>query len=255
MSNIKYVIRHNDFAYNDEWYMTDAATLGSIKAIYSDKIEAEQAYKALVVHALYSFNDLCQFDICNGDISETLYEQLEAFILEKSGEEFDGESLPEMSEDDAFEFAKLSGVLHYQLIEIDDSKPHYVIFLAQQNQYFHASNYSNSPILSSPSNSPLFNFDYEDDYWREQTIENFFDELPRTLTGTLADLSDNPELFAQFIQAQYWLTYDEQAQQLSIKVIGQNENAFSQLQALNALLKKPFFEVRPITLEELATLD
>ena len=127
--------------------------------------------------------------------------------------------------------------------------------MAQQNQYFHASNYSNSPILSSPSNSPLFNFDYEDDYWREQTIENFFDELPRTLTGTLADLSDSPELFAQFIQAQYWLTYDEQAQQLSIKVIGQNENAFSQLQALNALLKKPFFEVRPITLEELATLD
>ena len=58
MSNIKYVIRHNDFAYNDEWYMTDAATLGSIKAIYSDKIEAEQAYKALVVHALYIFNDL-----------------------------------------------------------------------------------------------------------------------------------------------------------------------------------------------------
>ena len=37
MSNIQYVIRHNHFAYNDEWYQTDQATLGAIKAIYTDK--------------------------------------------------------------------------------------------------------------------------------------------------------------------------------------------------------------------------
>ena len=30
MNQIKYVIRHNHFAYNDEWYQTDQATLGAI---------------------------------------------------------------------------------------------------------------------------------------------------------------------------------------------------------------------------------
>lgn len=255
MSNIKYVIRHNDFSYNDEYYMTNCATLGDIKAIYTDKVEAEHAYKKLIVDALYE-NEMYNYSVSDAGLSNDQYKALDHFILEKTGEKFDNHAdIPKLNLDDAFEFAKLSELVHYQLLEIDDSKPHYVIFLAQQNQYFHASNYSNSPILSSQSNSPLFNFDYEDDYWREQTIENFFDELPRTLTGTLADLSDSPELFAQFIQAQYWLTYDEQAQQLSIKIIGQDEDEFSQLQALNALLKKPFFEVRPITLEELATLD
>ena len=52
MSNIQYVIRQNDFAYNDEWHLTDCVSTGAIKEIYTDKAEAEQAYKALVVQGL-----------------------------------------------------------------------------------------------------------------------------------------------------------------------------------------------------------
>ena len=52
MSNIRYVIRQNDFTYNDEWHLTNCVSTGAIKEIYTDKAEAEQAYKALVVQGL-----------------------------------------------------------------------------------------------------------------------------------------------------------------------------------------------------------
>jgi len=53
MSNIKYLIRQNDFAYNDEWHLTNYVSTGAIKQIYTDKAEAEKAYKSLVVEGLY----------------------------------------------------------------------------------------------------------------------------------------------------------------------------------------------------------
>ena len=251
MSNIKYMIRYNDFGYNDEWYMTDEATLGSIKAIYNDYTEAEKTYKALVAQALYD-HDLCNFDIFNGYASDDLYEQIDNFILEKTGEEFDGESLPEMSEEDAFEFAKLSGLLHFQLIKIDDSKPFSVILLREKNEYVYAETATNSVLLTSQSDNPLFDFNFKEEYWREQTITNFFNELPKTLTGSLSKLSDSPTLLQELITF-LGLVYHESAQQLRIDTLFY-ENQFDSLRSLNALLKQPLFEIQQITIEELAQL-
>ena len=60
MSNIQYVIRQNDFAYNDEWHLTNCVSTGAIKQIYTDKAEAEKAYKSLVVEGLY-YDELCNY--------------------------------------------------------------------------------------------------------------------------------------------------------------------------------------------------
>ena len=56
MSNIKYLIRQNDFAYNDEWHLTNYVSTGAIKQIYTDKAEAEKAYKSLVSKAYTMMN-------------------------------------------------------------------------------------------------------------------------------------------------------------------------------------------------------
>jgi hypothetical protein len=251
MSNIKYMIRSNDFGYNDEWYITDYATLGVIKAIYNNHTEAEKTYKELVTKALYDY-DLCNFDIFNGYAPDDLYEKINNFILEKTGKEFNGENLPEMNEEDAFEFAKLSGLLHYQLIKIDDSKPFNVILFSETNKYLYAETATNSIILTTQTDNPLFDFNFEEEYWRERTITNFFGELPPTLTGSLADLSDSPTLFQELITS-LDLVYIELTQELRIDSLFY-ENQFDPLRSLNALLKQSLFEIRKITIEELAQL-
>lgn len=82
MSNIQYVIRQNDFAYNDEWHLTNCVSTGAIKQIYTDKFEAEKAYKTLVVEGLY-YDELCNYDIGNGEVDDEIYKKLEALVLEK----------------------------------------------------------------------------------------------------------------------------------------------------------------------------
>lgn len=252
MSNNKYVIRHQSFGYNDEWYVLDWAMQGAIKAVYSDQREAEEQYKKLIVRALYQ-DDYYNFSIANGEGDDQQYVAIAAFILEKTGEEFDGELIPEMNEDDAFEFAKLSGILHYQLIEIDDSLPNYVLFNPATQSYVYASTPEESVLLTGQNE--LFLFDgknYVDDYWQEQTINDFFADLKLELNGTLEELSDSPTLLQQLIDDNFWLTYENQ--QLKVKSFA-DQDSFNWIKSLNALLKDPIFEIRQVTLEELATLN
>lgn len=140
---IKYIIRHNDFAYNDEWFQTGSPEAGRIHTIYEDKAEAGYAFKKLIVEALYADDDLNNYDIGNGYASEETYEKLEQFVLEKTGEEFEiDDEIPEMELGDAFEFAQLSGVLHYQLIEIDEQKPIYILWSNEEQDYLRSENYN-----------------------------------------------------------------------------------------------------------------
>lgn len=251
MSNMKYVIRHQSFGYNDEWYCLDWAMQGAIKAVYSDKVEAEQQYKKLIVHALYQ-DDFYNFSIANGEATEEQYAQIEAFILEKTGEEFDNESIPEMNEDDAFEFAKLSGILHFQLIEVDDSLPNYVIFNPTTNRYVYASTPEESVLLTGNTEQFLFDMNnYIDDYWQEETVNQFFDDLNLEQKGTLEELSDAPALLEQFIKENSWLSYENQGLKIENDA---DEDTFNRIKSLNALLKQPIFEIRQVTLEQLATL-
>lgn len=253
MSNIKYAIRHQSFGYNDEWYNLDWATQGSIKAVYDDKATAEQAYKALIVKALYQ-DDFYNFSIANGEGSEEQYAKIETFILEKTGQEFDPEDMPELNDEDAFEFAKLSGILHYQLIEVDTSIPTYVLFNPESNQYLYAAAPDEEIILTGQDEDLLFNSaDYLDDYWKEQTVERFFDEFKFTFQGSLEELSETPLILQQFINENtVWLSYQNQ----TLKINHHKSYAsFDRIKALNALLKIPVFEIRKISLEELAKIS
>lgn len=240
MINLKYIIRRNEFAYNDEWFLTHNVTAGRITAVYTDKAEAQQAYQALVVDALYNESDLSQYDIGNGEANDETYEKIEAFILEKTGNEFDGETLPEMNKDDAFEFAKLSGILCYQLIEFDDSKSHYAIWLNAEESYM--DHYDTGSIL----------FDSNPDFIESSDCDWYFlDRMDHTLNGNLADLSDSPEILQAFLQQAKGISFDPQQQTLEISG---NESDYQTIKALNALLKQPLFEIHALTLEQIQAL-
>lgn len=240
MNNIKYVIRYNNFAYNDEWFLTDDATAGRITAVYTDKAEAEQAYKSLIVDALYNEADLSQYDIGNGEAADETYEKLDAFLLEKTGKAFDVETLPEMSADDAFEFAKLSGILCYQLIEFDDSKPQYAIWINAEESYM--DHYDTGSTL----------FDSNPDFIEGSDCDWYFlSRMDQTLQGSLADLSDSPEILQVFLKNTSGISFDAQKQTL---VINGNGSDYQTIKALNALLKQPLFELHTLSLEQIQEL-
>ena len=240
MSNLKYVIRHNEFAYNDEWFLTDEAIAGRITAVYTDKAEAEQAYKTLIVDALYNEYELSQYDIGNGEADDETYEKIEAFILEKTGKAFDHETLPKMNEDDAFEFAKLSGILCNQLIEFDDSKPHYALWINAEESYM--DHYDTGSIL----------FDHDPDFIEDSDCDWYFlSRIEQTLQGSLADLSDSPEILQAFLQDAAGISFDAKQQTL---VINGNGSNYQTIKALNALLKQPLFEIHALSLEQIQEL-
>lgn len=244
MSNIQYVIRQNDFAYNDEWHLTNHVSTGAIKEIYTDKAEAEKAYKALVVKGLY-YDELCNYDIGNGEADDEVYEKLEAFILEKTGETFnidDGE-IPKLNEDDAFEFAKLSGIVWYQLLEVDASQPCYVLWINSEESYF--TGYDTGSIISSQDEN------FSDVSW-ESNIYAMDYEFEALMDKPLAELSDSPLLLKQFIEQTADIRYD--AEKENIEGIALDNIKFIDIKALNAFLKQPIFEIRQVTLEELAQL-
>lgn len=245
MSNIQYVIRQNDFAYNDEWHLTNCVSTGAIKEIYSDKAEAEQAYKALVVQGLY-YDELCNYDIGNGEADDETYEKLEAFILEKTGKTFDiddGE-IPQLNEDDAFEFAKISGIVWYQLLEVDATQPCYVLWINSEEDYF--SGYETGSIISSQDEN------FSDVSW-ESNIYAMDYEFEALFDKPLSELSDSPDLFKAFIEQTPDIRYD--AEKDSIVGIALDNIKFIHLKALNSFLKQPIFEIRQISLEQLAELE
>ncbi|WP_111859821.1 hypothetical protein [Acinetobacter sp. CFCC 10889] len=237
---IKYIIRHNDFAYNDEWFQTVFPEAGRIHTIYEDKAEAEYAFKKLIVEALYADDDLNNYDIGNGYASEETYEKLEQFVLEKTGEEFEiDDEIPEMELDDAFEFAQLSGVLHYQLIEIDEQKPIYILWSNEEQDYLRSENYN---IFDSTDE----NFNTADDF-ELYIFENDFNE--HVFDQSLEKISESPEILKSLILGIPALVYAEDRN--CILNIDWEDITFSQLKAINALLKQPIFEVQQITLEQL----
>ena len=69
----------------------------------------------------------------------------------------------------------------------------------------------------------------------------------------LAELSDSPLLFKQFIEQTPDIRYD--AEKDSIQGIALDNIKFIDIKTLNSFLKQPIFEIRQISLEELAELE
>ncbi|MDM1249114.1 hypothetical protein HX005_17210 [Acinetobacter sp. R933-2] len=241
----KYVIRQNNFSYNDEYFSTYNTELGHIQAIYDNKQEAEQAYKTLIVEALYQQDSLYEY---NGDteIAQQAYEFIVENNIEVELEEDENlddidefETLPPMSEDDAFKFAKLSGILWYQLLEFEDNQPIYILWSNTQNDYLKGE-YNNT-------------FDSTDENF--STLENFelslfeYDFNVHIFDKTLDQISDSPEILKTLATNTPNIVYAEDRN--SIVNIDWDDLHFTELKALNALLKQPIFEVRQITLEQL----
>ena len=242
----KYIIRLNNFSYNDEYYSTYDPQLGHIQAIYDNKEEAEQAYKTLVVEALYQQDNFYEY---NGDTE--LAQQAYQFVVDNNieveledDEDLDDldefETLPEMSEDDAFKFAQESGLLWYQLIEFEDDQPIYILWSVEEQDYLKGE--YNNTFDSQDENFADLDSDCFDGLFEDYFEQNIFNE-------NLDDLSESPELLKNLLPSIAAVTYD--SDENSITEIDWDDLTFVQLKSINALLKQPIFEIRQVTLEQL----
>lgn len=246
MENKACIIRQQHFAYNDELYLRDEAFLTHIHAVYTDRESAHQACKQLNLEVLpreilgnYFAPEYQQADI-------ELLQQLNQFCLERCGQSlFDERGRHEdyipaaLSPDDYFEFAQRANMLRYIVIEVSSDCLFYLLWMNEEQAYFDGlQGYlieSRHPDFSEYDWSELI-------YAFELLLE---DKLRLHAPEMLTNQSKLWEALLSSISA------FELDTQRRITAIDIEQLTFTQLSAINSLLKTPIFEIRALSLQQL----
>ena len=237
----QYVIRSFEFAYNDEYYQLDG-DLGAIQAVFDDAASAQAEMERLTVARLRAEDELCSYEPFT-EPEANFVERMDTFCVARCGKPlFDDDaaySLPEgLSDADVLELAQLAGFHPYQVAELPADGCFVALWLLDEAKY--AGTYSVNIAYQSNVEAFMENVPFE--------IQSKF---PDALHGTLEDLSHSPLLLRQLLASKPDLSYDEAKQTLSFKAW---RVAGADLFALNALLKKPVFEIRRLTVAELQAM-
>lgn len=119
-----------------------------------------------------------------------------------------------------------------------------MLWINSKEDYF--SGYKTGSIISSQDEN------FSDISW-ESNIYAMHYEFEALFDKPLSELSDSPLLLKQFIEQTPDIRYD--AEKDSIEGIALDNIKFIDIKALNSFLKQPIFEIRQISLEELAELE
>jgi len=246
MENKACIIRQQHFAYSDELYLRDEAFLTQIHAVYTDRESAHQACKQLNLEVLpreilgnYFAPEYQQADI-------ELLQQLNQFCLERCGQSlFDERGRHEdyipaaLGPDDYFEFAQRANMLRYIVIEVSSDCLFYLLWMNEEQAYFDGlQGYlieSRHPDFSEYDWSELI-------YAFELLLE---DKLRLHAPEMLTNQSKLWEALLSSISA------FELDTQRRITAIDIEQLTFTQLSAINSLLKTPIFEIRALSLQQL----
>lgn len=241
-----FVIRRFEFGYNDEWYETDGE-LGRITAVFDDEASAQAELEHLVAK-FWRGEELSSYGMFCDDVDEALVEKLNAFCLAHCGQPLadeDGDVYtlpPGLSDAHVLEFAKIAGLMAYQVVEVPDNGGFVALWWPEEERYL--GNYV-TEINYQPSIEALM----------ANVPDQLYEALPDSWQGSYEDISHSPLLLRQLVSTQPdVLHYDESKQCLSF-----TKGAWSvpgmQLLALNALLKTPVFEVRQLSIQELMDMQ
>ena len=119
-----------------------------------------------------------------------------------------------------------------------------MLWINSEEDYF--SGYETGSIISSQDEN------FGDVSW-ESNIYAMDYEFEALMDKPFAELSDSPLLLKQFIEQTPDIRYD--AEKDSIEGIALDNIKFIDIKTLNSFLKQPIFEIRQISLEELAELE
>lgn len=243
---IQYVIRSFEFAYNDEYYLTEG-TLGSIDSTYDHLSEAQAALKKLNAQALRAGidSDLCNYQPFCED-PDDLIEQLNQFCIARCDQPFDLNNFPdELSDDDVCEIAKITGLEAYRLITVDTEQTYYAIWMNVPHPFTQELHY-----LCDYGGTVFYSNNLESMLRKSDVKYALLDLFPESFNGSLEELSDSPQLLQSLIdQNPYGFTYQSSKLTTNNRYVG-----VEKLMALNALLKNPVCEIRELTFEQASKL-
>lgn len=241
-----YVLRAYCFGYNDEVFYVCGTR---ISEIFEQRKKAEAAYRKAQVDYLRDI-DLGEHEkFFDGDdayirkMDEFIHAKIGKHIVDDSGYVDIGTGIhTELSDDDLFEFGE-TGELHaYKLIAFDNEPVFHVLWNPEREQYFHTIDEGFEGLVYGTSRDELM-----------KLIEGHnvcLDWSEWERSGTPEELSDNPTLLRKLIDTTDEFEFDAEAD-----VVRFEDPATEQVIALSALLKKPIFEVRELSAEEVRDIE
>lgn len=239
----RYVIRGYHWGYNDETFYPCGSY---IRTIFENEAEAKAALIELERHHWEN----CDLGETNAffDPNPELVDRANSFIKERLGKPLFVDDDPrgtyvpqELSDEDFLEFLRLAELNAYKLTKFDDSARAYAIWFQSEGDYLKVFEEYFTALIWGASIEELKKAAMDELYYKA-------DEL--VAKGSLEELTDNPELLKRLIETSEGLSYDEDAQELATDAYDPDS-----LFAVNELLKKPFFEIRSLTLDEVLELE
>ncbi|MDE1465082.1 hypothetical protein [Spartinivicinus poritis] len=251
MSQKSYVIRKIAYHFSDECSYVHC--MGGIEAVIGSKEEAIQKFKELECE---EFRGMPIYDMPEvshmGDGDEELWQELHDYFVEQFKQPlFETKENGELdfshhyievpcsaTDEQAWAIKEMTGITFHEIGEFDQPVPEfYGIWLLHSDSFL---TYSDQPYF----------FDSKDE--AIGFIKDHYDiiETPQIISGSLSSISNQPTLLQSLINRSQLLKYNDKKQQLEIERFNEYE-----IITLNEILKKPFFELRPISLEEAQQFD
>lgn len=256
----KFAVYQNVFAY-DNWIMSQWVLSSSVYQIFDTEEQALTCCKNLIVESLRLNWD--NFDVASGESTDYIYKRLDELFIKKiyiskfpSYRDGDPLDLNQLTDEEVFKLAHAAGITEYVVNEIEcsektsndkDDTIFYVIWLNYHNTYF--KDYKDEIIYSA----------VEDYFSRDEgTIDYLLDLLnEKPPIGELHVLTNKQEQLKELLLNQ-WAVVKYCDNHLAVeKDYGGflYSDSFDYLKSVNTLLKKPWFEIRALSYNELVTLE
>ena len=258
----KYAIRAISYPY-DNYFFTEKPDSINIDEVFDSKEQAQNRLKELLSDTYREYQAVEQniqygetfgsFDIFAGYGLEDVIQKLENFYEQRTGETLESFeqllTLP-LTDEDVVEFMMVSGINQYDMIPLlDEETDLYAVWINGAQKYF--GQIYGQTITPFNNNYLAFN----GDEMMAEFVACLEDYCPK---GELSELSNQPQAVANLLNNVGYIHYFEGNESIYIELNDYSSGRYkdmSELVQLNALLKKPWFEIRPITPTQLQQLN
>ncbi|MDA0697607.1 MAG: hypothetical protein O2793_14515 [Proteobacteria bacterium] len=230
--NKVYVIVYRGYWYTDEYYQPYSCE-NSIHHLFYNKQEAIKEWKKLELdfqktqgYDIFAFEG-CTFEMNDANLD---FDEMYDRYYKKS-----------LTDDQIHDLTIKLDRNIYELIEYPKNFKCYVTWLPNKNSY----------MLSDDTTEydPYSNIALEWHSFDDTRPEDRQNKVPIILGGTLKELSDTPLLLERLIEQDQNLTYSTEYKCLNIMPHEATINS------VNALLKKHFFEIQCLSIEEIFKIE
>lgn len=239
-----FIIRGFHWGYNDEVYYPCG---NYIKSTFENEIDAIKEITSLE-RSYWMEMDLgetSQFF----DTDQKLIDQVNEFVSKKCGKPLFTDDdrrdtfIPSnLSDEDFFEFLKISGLSAFKLTKFETDQKFYAIWFPDDEDYL-KERYEYSETLVYSESIDLLKKEVKSEF------EYHWDGAIR-LEGELSELSDSPAILKGLIDNNSSFKYKKDKRCLVIK----SDNV-DDLFSVNELLKSPLFEIKELTVDEIKEIE